>query len=75
MGIIRKGRKRPVKLEIFATVCSFVVVLMGAVPLYNRQNDAKLLAVIFGSLAAGVSLTNLVRDVSDKRKESEVRDE
>ena len=75
MGIIRTGRKRPIKLEIFATICSFVVVLMGAIPLYNRQNDAKLIAVIFGSLAVGVSLTNLVRDIREQRREDEVRDE
>jgi hypothetical protein len=68
-------RKRSVKVEIFITVCAAIVLLTGALPLINKENDAQLIAAIFGAIALGVSLSNLIRHVREKQRESEVRDE
>jgi len=62
-------RKRRIRVEIFALCCSIVVVLMGAVPLFDRHNDAQILMLFFGSVAVGAAMANLIRDARNKKKE------
>jgi len=54
------ARKRSVRKEIFALCCSLVVVLLGAVPLFDRHNDALILTIFFGAFAAGISFARLL---------------
>jgi hypothetical protein len=62
-------RKRKIRVEIFALCCSLIVVLLGAIPLFDKHNDALILTLFFGSVAVGASLTSLIRDARDKKKE------
>lgn len=65
-------RNRSIRMEIIALGCSMIVALMSAAPLFDRQNDAQILTLFFGALAAGVALSNLVRKLRDrKQKESQ----
>ena len=62
-------RKRKIRIEIFSLICSIAVVLLSAIPLFDRHNDAQILILFFGAFAAGAALTNLIRDVRSDKKE------
>lgn len=63
-------RKRSIRAEIVVLICSIVAVVLGAMPLLERYNDAHLLILFFGAFGAGAALTNLIRDLrSNKKKE------
>jgi hypothetical protein len=53
-------RKRSVRKEIFALGCSIIVVLLSAVPMFDRNNDAQVLVLFFGAFAAGMSFARLL---------------
>jgi hypothetical protein len=59
--------RRKIRFEILAFICTIAVVLVSAIPLFNRQTDAKLIALFFGAFGAGVMLTNLIRDVREDK--------
>ena len=64
---MRKNRK--IGLEMLALICTIAVVLASAVPLYNRENDAKVIALFFGAFGAGVMLTNMIRGAGRNKSE------
>jgi hypothetical protein len=61
-------RKRSIRLEILALCGSLVVVLIGAIPLLDRHNDAQILAVFFGAFAAGISFNRLIIKLRDRKR-------
>ena len=68
-------RIRTMKKEIIALCGSLVVVLIGAIPLFDRHNDAQILALFFGAFAAGAASTNLIIKVRDKKRKTETESE
>jgi len=57
------------RLGIVALICTIVVAIFSAIPLFNRENDALILTLFFSAMGAGVALVNLINDV---RKKDEV---
>jgi hypothetical protein len=55
------------KLSIFALICSITVVLLGAVPLFDRHNDAQILMIFTGSFAAGIALRDIIYKIREQR--------
>ena len=68
-------RKRSIRKEIIVLSGSMVVVLIGATPLFDRHNDAQILALFFGAFAAGAASTNLIIKVRDKKRKTETESE
>lgn len=62
------ARERSIRKEIIALCGSMIVALMSAAPLFDRHNDAQILTLFFGALAAGVALSNLVRKLRDRKQ-------
>jgi hypothetical protein len=60
-------RKNRIRFEVVSLICALALVVLSGAPLFSEQTDAKLLTVIFGSIGAGVLLSNLVRDLKRKR--------
>jgi hypothetical protein len=58
-----------VRLSIFALICSIAVVLLGAVPLFDRHNDAQILMIFAGAFAAGIALRDLVYKIRNQETE------
>ena len=69
------ARTRTMKKEIIALCGSLVVVLIGAIPLFDKHNDAQILAIFFGAFAAGASCCNLIIKVRDKKEEAKAKSE
>ncbi len=61
------ARERSIRKEIIALCGSMVVVLLGAAPLFDRHNDAQILAIFFGAFAAGISFYRLIEKVREKK--------
>ena len=68
-------RKRSIRLEIFALCASLIVVLMSAMPLFDRQNDVQILTLFFGAFAAGVACNNLIISVRSKKEGTKTKSE
>ena len=68
-------RIRSIRKEILALGCSMIVVLIGAIPLFDRHNDAQILTLFFGAFAAGVSCSNLIISVRRKKEETKTKSE
>jgi hypothetical protein len=61
-------RNTRVRLEAIAFACAVVLVVISAVPVFDRGSDASLIGLIAGSFGAGVMLTNLIRNARDARR-------
>ena len=57
------------RLSLFALICSIAVVLLGAVPLFDRHNDAQILMIFAGAFAAGIALRDLVYKIKEQKTE------
>ncbi len=68
-------RKRSIRFEILVLCGSLVVVLLGAMPLFDRHNDAQILTIFFGAFAAGVACSNLIISVRRKKEETKTKSE
>ena len=68
-------RKRTIRMEIFALCASLIVVLMSAMPLFDRHNDAQILMLFFGAFAAGAACSNLILKVRSKKEEAKTNSE
>jgi len=66
------SRKRSLKREIFALAGSMIVVLLGAVPLFDRENDGLILMIFFGAFASGIAFRNLLTRIREDRRETPV---
>ena len=64
-------RKKSIRKEIFALCGSIVVVLIGAIPLFDRHNDAQILMLFFGAFAGGISFRNLIVKLREKNRKIE----
>jgi hypothetical protein len=65
------ARERSIRKEIIALCGSMIVVLLGAVPLFDRHNDALILALFFGGFATGISFRNLIVKLRDRKGKEE----
>jgi len=63
MQIAKKTR-----LGIVALICTIVVAIFSAIPLFNRENDALILTLFFSAMGAGVALVHLINDLKNKEK-------
>ncbi len=52
---------------VFALICSVVVVLFSAAPLFDHKSDALVLTLFFGAFGAGVSFMSLVVNAKTNR--------
>jgi len=68
-------RKKSIRKEIIALCGSLIVVLIGAIPLFDRHNDAQILALFLGAFVAGISFSNLIRKMRDKKQEKNTQSE
>jgi hypothetical protein len=57
------------RFKVISLVGAMLVLATSAIPLFNRDNDAMLLAVIFGAFAAGAMLRDVVHEFKEKRKD------
>jgi len=48
------------RFEIAALVFTTAAVIIAAIPLFNRNNDALLIALILGTFGSGAAFANLV---------------
>lgn len=67
------GRNRSIRMEIIALCGSMIVVLLGAVPLFDRHNDAQILAIFFGAFATGISFNRLIGKIREKKRNVQKR--
>ncbi len=67
--------KRTIRIEIIALCASLIVVMMSAMPLFDRHNDAQILTLFFGAFAAGVACSNLIISVRSKKEGSKTKSE
>ena len=63
-------RNRKLGAQIFTLICTIVVVVVSAIPLYNRTTDAKVIALFFGAFGAGVMLAAEWREHSSARQDA-----
>ena len=61
-------RIRLIILGFVILTCTIIVVVISASSLWEGNNRAQLLSLLFGSFAAGATLANLIRDIRKKRK-------
>jgi ABC-type transport system involved in cytochrome c biogenesis permease subunit len=61
-------RIRLIMLGFMVLICTIIIVVISASSLWEGNNKAQLLSLLFGSLAAGATLTNLIMDIKKKRK-------
>lgn len=59
---------RKTKIKIIAFFCAIAVVLISAIPLFDRHNDALILILFFGSFAAGAMFVRLIEDFKSINK-------
>jgi hypothetical protein len=60
-------RIRLIILGIVVLIFMITVVVISATSLWEGNNRAQLLSLLFGSFAAGATLANLIRDIRKKR--------
>ena len=69
-GIDDMPGKMSIRKEIFALCGAIIVVLIGAIPLFDRHNDAQILMLFFGAFGAGIAFNRLIIKVrNNKQKE------
>lgn len=67
MSVKRKNR---IRYKVISLICVLTLLVMSAVPMFNRQSDAKLLGIIFGALASGVMLRDLAQELRDRKRKN-----
>jgi hypothetical protein len=60
-------KKNRIRFDVVSLVCALVVTVLSAAPLFSEHIDAKLLTLMFGSIGAGVMLSNLIHDLKRRR--------
>jgi len=60
-------KKNKIRFDIISLACALAITIISAVPFFSKHTDAKLLTLMFGSLGAGVMLSNLIHDLKRKR--------
>ena len=56
-------KKIKIRFDIVSLACAALVTILSAAPLFNKHADAKLLAMLFGSMGTGAILSNLIHDL------------
>lgn len=62
-------KKHKLRFDVVSLICALVITILSAGPLFNERSDAKLVALIFGSIGTGAMLSNLIHDLKQKRDE------
>jgi hypothetical protein len=63
------------RLEIVSLICAIFLVIISAIPLFNKETDAKLLGVMVGSFGAGAMLVGVIRDMRNRIRKGANKDE
>ena len=59
-------KKNKLRFDIVSLMCAVVLTIVSAAPLFSKHTDARLVTLIFGSVATGVMLSNLIHDLRHK---------
>jgi hypothetical protein len=60
--------KKKTGIAIITFSCSITVVIISAIPLFEKGNVALLITVLAGSFGAGASVAHYIRDQIDLKK-------
>jgi hypothetical protein len=56
------------RIQITTFLCAVAVVLVSAVPLLNRQNDALVLTLLASAFGAGAMLSTIIQDTKQNKR-------
>jgi hypothetical protein len=62
-----KNRKRII-LELVAFACALILLIISAIPLWSKETDGQVLALIAGSFGVGVMLHKFVQMIRTAKK-------